>query len=387
MKHVPIASGSLGRSSVDFPSMIKTLPALLQHWAAETGDLFSNRFIGDDDQETSLTFAELDTRAKSIAAALSGLVEPGQRALLVFPPGLDFVEAFFGCLYAGVLAVPATHPKPRRPMTRIATIAKDSGASILLTTRQTMDALDLDRVPESLKTMRWFAADDVPDETANQYEPRNIAADDIAFLQYTSGSTSDPKGVIITHSNLMYNLEMLRVAFGLEHSYGGASTAATVGWLPAFHDMGLIGGILEPLYVRSCSVLMSPASFLRRPGRWLQSISDNRSLINGAPNFAFDLCVRKIPAEVRETLDLSCWRVAVCAAEPVRAETIQRFTEMFAGCGFREEAFFPCYGLAEATLLASADDWKLPPRVIRVRWALAAPGLPTSEGVESPIAP
>ena len=329
-------------------------------------------FLRDDCGLASLSFQQLDHQARKIAGALQETIRPGDRVLLVFPPGLEFIPAFFGCLYAGALAVPATYPKPRRPSPRLRAIAEDCDAHVALTTSQTLATLDLPRVAPELSALRWIATDQLPDESAATWTRPPLKPEALAFLQYTSGSTSEPKGVMVSHRNLLQNLEMIRQGFDIARVCAASESETGVSWLPAYHDMGLIGGILESLYVGGRTILMSPAAFLQRPLRWLKTISDYRAVISGAPNFAYELCVRKIGPEERSQLDLSSWHVAFCGAEPIRAETLAQFAEAFAPCGFRPDAFYPCYGLAEATLLAAGGHGPARPTVLRVeRCALA----------------
>ena len=322
--------------------------------------------MDEDGSESSLTYSQLDRRVRVIAAEVQRNAYVGQRVLLVYPAGLEFISAFLGCIYAGVLAVPSTHPKPRRPMPRIATIAEDSNAALALTTSQTLSTLDWSLLPASLQEVKWLPSDEIHGVTADNWRDPGVTEDDLAFLQYTSGSTSEPKGVMISHRNLMSNLEMIHRAFGIESSANTHVAGVGVSWLPPYHDMGLIGGILESIYAGGVSILMSPASFLKRPERWLRAISENRASISGAPNFAYELCLQKIRPEARRQLDLSSWRVAFCGAEPVQAETLSKFAETFASCGFRKEAFFPCYGLAETTLLAAGGSCHDPPAIFSV---------------------
>ncbi len=326
---------------------------LLMSQAERAGEQRAFTFLGDDDVETSITYAELDRRARSIAARLSRMARPGDRALLVYPSGLDFISAFFGCVYAGVLAVPATFPKPRRPMPRLISITKDCGAKLALTTTASLAMFDLSLSPE-LAQLHWIATDET-DDAVNGWERPPINGDDLCFLQYTSGSTSEPKGVMVSHGNLLANMELILVGNGVDRQLGENPARRGVFWLPAYHDMGLICGILGAVYEGGHSVLMSPTSFLHRPIRWLQAISKYQAEVSGAPNFAFELCVRKTKPEERAQLDLQSWRVAFCSAEPVRPETLERFTQAFAPAGFSSESFYPCYGLAEATLMAAGN--------------------------------
>ncbi|HSF38968.1 MAG TPA: amino acid adenylation domain-containing protein [Thermoanaerobaculia bacterium] len=306
-------------------------------------------FLAEGETESELlTYAELDRRARSLGGLLQRLGMQGENALLLFPPGLEFVVAFFGCLYGGVTAVPAYPPRPNREQPRLSAIARDARPRVVLTTSAILakcGALD-SRIPE-LQGARWLATDD-PDcgDTAAWIDPR-ANGDTLAFLQYTSGSTSDPKGVMVTHGNLLHNQEMIRRAFGQD------AGSVILGWLPLYHDMGLIGNVLQPLYVGARCILMSPHAFLQRPLRWLEAISRYRATTSGGPNFAYELCLRRIGPEQRPALDLSSWTVAFNGAEPVRADTLERFAAAFAPCGFRPETFYPCYGLAEATLFVA----------------------------------
>ncbi len=345
---------------------------LLAAQAADQPDQTAYVFIDDRDGVTEITFDELDRRARVIAARLQLELRPGDRALLVYPAGLEFISAFFGCLYAGVVAVPATYPKPKRPMPRLQRIALDCDAHVALSTAQTLTTLDPDLLSADAATSEWIATDELADELAQMWETPQVAESDLAFLQYTSGSTSDPKGVMVSHSNLLNNLECIRRSFGIGDSDEDRVSSTGVFWLPAYHDMGLIGGILTPLYMGGRSVLMSPTAFLQRPMRWLQAIHDYRAIISGAPNFAYEYCVRRTTPEDRAALDLSRWRLAFCGAEPIRAETLEHFAEAFRDAGFRFDAFFPCYGLAETTLLAAGPDYRNEPTILDVNRAALA---------------
>ncbi len=297
-------------------------------------------------EEVTLTYQQLDERARTVAARLTAMGLEGERALLLYPAGLDFIIAFFGCLYAGVVAVPAYPPRRNRSLSRIQAIVEDAEAKVALTTAQVFERVQplLGETP-GLEQVEWLATDQLPLDVPARWRPAEVHGDTLAFLQYTSGSTGVPKGVMLTHANLMHN--SASIAYAFEHTRSGSG----VFWLPSYHDMGLIGGILQPLYIGQANVLLSPMSFLQKPFRWLQAISRYRCTISGGPNFAYDLCVSKVTPEQRAMLDLSNWRLAFNGAEPVRAETIDRFTEYFAPCGFRREAFYPCYGMAEATLI------------------------------------
>lgn len=336
-----------------------TLVELLRLRALGQPERSSYAFLEDGEVENShLTYSELDERARSIAALLQDLKAPGERVLLLYPPGLDYIAAFFGCLYAGAIAVPIYPPRPNRTLARLQEIVADSGATIALTTKTILSTLhsSLQNEP-SLEALRWVDTDAVPSVLAESWRSPRLRPDTVAFLQYTSGSTSQPKGVIVTHRNLLYNARMTDEAFQ------NTEQSIYVTWLPLYHDMGLIGTVLQPLYAGVPSILMSPLAFLQKPFRWLQAISRYKASVSGGPNFAYDLCVRKVTPEQRASLDLSTWQVAFNGAEPVRGETLARFTETFKESGFRPEAFFPCYGLAEATLFVSGGSMTAQPVV------------------------
>ena len=337
-----------------------TLVELVRHRAKhQRDDIAFTYLIDGEDDVVEITNGELDRRARAIGAWLESHNLGGERALLLYPPGLEFITAFFGCLYAGVVAVPVYPPRRNRSLERIQTIADDAEAKVALTTDSVLKRVEnlIDETPH-LKELAWVATSHLQDETAEGWEMPDIHADTLAFLQYTSGSTGTPKGVMLDHANLVHNSAL--ISYGFEHS----RSSAGVYWLPSYHDMGLIGGILQPLYVGRPNVFMSPMSFLQRPLRWLRAITKYRGTTSGGPNFAYDLCVRKITDEQIEQLDLSTWEVAFNGAEPVRAETIEAFSKKFAPCGFRREAFYPCFGLAEATLIVTGS-WARKPPVIR----------------------
>jgi len=306
-------------------------------------------FLSDGENEgESLTYAELELASRRIATKLQSVGAREQRVLVLYPPGLEYVCALFGCLRAGAVAVTAYPPKPRRPTPRLEAIARDSAPMCALTTTTIYARLQhrLTQRPE-LARLRWIITDAPGEAEPEDIEVCQARREDLAFLQYTSGSTGEPKGVMLTHGNLMDNSALIHESFG--HS----SASRGVIWLPPYHDMGLIGGILQPLFGGFPVTLMSPVTFLKRPVRWLQAISRFGATTSGGPNFAYDLCVKRVTAEQREALDLSSWEVAFCGAEPIRAEVLQRFAAHFASAGFRRDALYPCYGLAEATLMVS----------------------------------
>ena len=331
------------------PPTNQTIAERLRFWASETPDTLAYAFLTDgENDDRKLTFAELDLRASSIAQELLSRGMQGERALLLYPPGMEFVEAFFGCLYAGVVAVPGYPPRKNRNMHRIEAIASDAKAvgalSVSNTVERTQAMLDPDSV---LSRLSWIATDRIQDSVS--VENLNQGSD-LAVLQYTSGSTGTPKGVMLTHENIMHNLGLISRAFRAGQKSTGAS------WLPTYHDMGLIGGVLSPMYIGRPAYLMSPMVFLQRPVRWLKAISRYKVSISGAPNFAYDLCVRKVSEQDIADLDLSSWKLAFNGAEPVRKQTLDRFCEKFEPAGFRREAFYPCYGMAETTLLVTGGD-------------------------------
>lgn len=338
-----------------------TLVELLRHRATHQPDDIAFIYLVDgENEERPITYRELDRQARAIAAWLQTHDLVGERALLLYPPGLDFIAAFFGCLYGGVVAVPVYPPRRNRSMERIQAISDNARARVALTTRAVRERVDsLIHETPHLQQLTWLTTTEVDPGIEDQWQTPNISGKTLAFLQYTSGSTGTPKGVMLTHANLMHNSALICYAF--EHRRSGTG----VYWLPSYHDMGLIGGIIQPVFVGRPNVMMSPMAFLQKPYRWLAAITKYRGTTSGGPNFAYDLCVRSITPEQRATLDLSSWEVAFNGAEPVRAETIERFSEYFAPCGFRKEAFYPCYGLAESTLMVSGGFVKEPP-VIRL---------------------
>ncbi|HSM56063.1 MAG TPA: amino acid adenylation domain-containing protein [Candidatus Sulfomarinibacteraceae bacterium] len=354
--------------AMDGTSRLPTLVALLRARAAHNPEKLAYIFLEDgESDETRITYGELDRRARAFAAWLQRRGAAGERALLLYPPGLDYIAAYFGCLYAGVVAVPAYPPRLNRPSPRVERIVTDAQAALALTTTTIQQKLErrFEHMP-ALAALRWLNSDELPPDLEGAWAEPVINAETLAFLQYTSGSTSAPKGVMVTHGNLMHNLGLIQRGFDIDSSGRG------VFWLPSYHDMGLIGGVLEPMYVNALSVLMAPTAFLQRPVRWLQTLSRYGGNISGAPNFAYQMCVDKIAEEQCAGLDLSRWDIAFCGAEPIRHETLAQFAEKFAPYGFRAEAFYPCYGLAEATLLVSGGDGPGTPRALRVRSAALA---------------
>jgi acyl-CoA synthetase (AMP-forming)/AMP-acid ligase II len=350
---------------IDNDLNISTIGGLLQWRALHQPKKTAYTFLVDgESRELQLTYSELAARVRAVSALILKKGEPGQRAVLLYPPGIEYIIAFYACMYTGIVAVPVYPPRPNRSFTRLGKIIDNAQASLALTTGAVLSSVKKNFPGETrLRALNWIITDviDTP-SYVNPVSQEDFVRDGetLAFLQYTSGSTSVPKGVKVTHSNLFYNLKMIKNCMELtENSVG-------VFWLPPFHDMGLIGGIILPLFSGFHAVLMSPMNLLQSPFCWLQAISKYKGTLSGGPNYAYDLCVRKIADKRKENLDLSSWVVAFNGAEPVRAETMERFVAAFGNCGFRREAFFPCYGLAEATLLVSGKVKTEPPTLLNV---------------------
>ncbi|QJI28299.1 non-ribosomal peptide synthetase [Pseudomonas sp. ADAK18] len=325
----------------------RTLVQSLQRRAAQTPDQVALRFLAESSEHSVvLSYRDLDLRARTIAGALQASAELGDRAVLLFPSGPDYVAAFFGCLYAGVIAVPAYPPEStrRHHQERLLSIIADAEPRLLLTSTGLRDSLaQISEAPQLL------CVDDLSAQSAEGWVAPDLQDDDIAFLQYTSGSTALPKGVQVTHGNLVANELLIRRGFGIDLN----PDDVIVSWLPLYHDMGLIGGLLQPIFSGVPCVLMSPAYFLGRPLRWLEAISEYGGTISGGPDFAYRLCSERVSESALERLDLSGWRVAYSGSEPIRLDTLERFAEKFAVCGFTPNNFFASYGLAEATLFVA----------------------------------
>jgi acyl-CoA synthetase (AMP-forming)/AMP-acid ligase II len=349
----PTAGRRIARYPVNLPA--PSLVRVLQEQAAAHPDQRSFVFLRDGEQdEVALTYAELDRRARDVGAWLQSIGATGERVLLLCPPGLEYVTAFLGCLYGGAIAVPAYPPRMQvnRPMRRLQQVVADAQATVALTTGPVLELLE-SRLAEAseLAALRWQAVEAISADAHHGWRHPDVSLETLAFLQYTSGSTAAPKGVMVTHRNILYNAHLFEEALGPDPNPTLAS------WLPLYHDMGLLGKLVHTLTRGGTGVLMSPTHFAQRPMRWLEMISRYRASISGAPNFAFDLCAQKARPEHLETLDLSGWRVAFSGAEPIRAETLERFAQVFAPCGFRLRAMVPCYGLAEGTLIVTGGPW------------------------------
>ncbi|MEO7019450.1 MAG: fatty acyl-AMP ligase [Ktedonobacteraceae bacterium] len=306
-------------------------------------------------EESQITYEELDLQARTIGAILQRKGAAGKPVLLLHPPGLEYVAAFFGCLYAKAIAVPAYPPHSARMLPRIQAIITDTQANIVLTTKETLTSIQSNlALRPALEQLEWIATDTLDSRLSDLWQEPMIQATDLAFLQYTSGSTDVPKGVMVAHSNLIHNLAMI------SRQCGQTSEGHCVSWLPPYHDLGLICGILYPCYEGFPATLMAPVTFLQRPFLWLQAMSTHKATLSMAPSFAYELCCRKVTPEQRATLDLSHWEVAANGGEPVRSDTLQRFTSTFGPCGYSSTTHFPGYGMAETTLIVATSYAKAP---------------------------
>ncbi len=330
----------------------------LRYWTEQQPQEVAYYYTDGEADETSLTYEQFDRHARAIGARLSDLGMSGERALLLYPPGLEFITAWFGCLYAGVAAVPAYPPRRNRNMERIQAISDDAQAKVALTEHGIIGRTEdlLDEAP-NLKQLTWLATDKIPDSDAQGWTAPRIRPESLAMLQYTSGSTGTPKGVMLSHANLMHNVQIICYGFEPHRKSSGMS------WLPTYHDMGLVGGVLMGMFYGRSSVLMSPMAFLQKPIRWLRGITKYGVSISGGPNFAYELCTEKITDDQLAGLDLSSWEVAFNGAEPVRADTLAKFTKRFGPYGFRHKAHYPCYGMAETTLIVTGKHQPQPPTV------------------------
>jgi acyl-CoA synthetase (AMP-forming)/AMP-acid ligase II len=309
-----------------------------------------------EDASATITYGEMDLRARALAARLQKACSPLDRVLLVYDSCIENLVAFFGTLYAGLIAVPVCplHRKDRNG--RLEKIFADCKPRLALSTTAQMA-----RIPRCcggdspIRQVPWLATETVAADEAAGWKQPACAEDTLAFLQYTSGSTGAPKGVAVSHGNLLHNQRMMR------HAFQTSEGSMVVSWLPIFHDMGLIGQMLHAYYLGATSAFMSPMSFLQNPARWLKAISTYQADISGGPNFSYGLCESRIPDCELQGLNLSSWRVALNGAEPVQQHTIEAFSRRFAGCGFRKTAFYPGYGMAEATLLITGNAPRIPP--------------------------
>lgn len=333
-------------SDTELYSLVDVLRLRSQHQPKQLAYTF---LVDGETEEIHLTYAELDRQAQAVAAQLQMLTSPGERALLLYPQGLDFIAAFFGCLYAGIVAVPV-YPPPRRnqKMSRLQALAMDADATIALTTidvlstlRQRLDySSDLDR-------FQWLTTDQIPSSLAAAWQPPLVQSSTQAFLQYTL-QTGTPKGVIVSHGSSLQTSEIIKQTFTL------SSDSVSVTWLPRFHDMGLFDSIIQPMYTGFRSVLLPSAAFMQKPWRWLKAISHYGATYGGAPNFGYELCTQRVTPAQRQALDLSRWTIAYSGVELVHKPTLEKFAATFANCGFRPKFFHIYYGKAADRLMIAA---------------------------------
>ena len=351
-------------------SSFSNLVDLLRDRAEHKPDQLAYRFLADGEtSQQTLTYLQLHQQAVQIASYLQSFLSPGDRVLVVYPysAGLEFIAAFFGCLYADAIAVTDNPPVSPQAIVKLQTRLESSQCRAILSTKALIEQLKIqfsvEKEEETRRgtSLRWVATDDLLDQNlAIDWQKPPINGDTVAFLQYTSGSTGTPKGVIVTHGNVLHNSAIIYKAFGHHNHSKGLI------WLPLFHDMGLIGGVVQPLYGSFPVTLMSPVALVQKPFRWLEAISEYQATTSGGPNFAYDLVCRTATPEKLEQLDLSSWDVAFSGAEPVRWDTLKRFAEIFGPCGFKPEAFYPCYGMAETTLFISGGHKHQTPNILWV---------------------
>ncbi len=332
-----------------------TLVDVLRNRATERGETCAYTFLEDGSVLASrITYGFLDERARALAARIQALGRLGERAILLFPAGLEFLVGFFGCLYAGVIGIPTPPPEAsrlKRTGPRLSAIAADAQATLVVTTSKIRDLLERAEKPcFDCEPMHWVITDEADLSAAGDWREPSLSGESLAYLQYTSGSTSMPKGVMIGHRNLIFHLAQLQRVCGY------AADSITVTWMPNFHDYGLVEGLLEPLFNATPCYVMSPFAFVKRPAAWLQAITRYRGTHSQAPNFAYDLCARRLGSEQCQGLDLSTWRAAGNAAELINPKVLEKFYRVFAPYGFQRTALCPAYGLAEATLLVSSDS-------------------------------
>jgi acyl-CoA synthetase (AMP-forming)/AMP-acid ligase II len=357
------------------PGSVTSFVDLLRLRAEEHPDALAYRFLVSGDPEGPVeewSYGRLDRSAQNVGSYLRRLgAVQGDRVLLLYPAGIEFIAAFLGCLYAGVVAVPAY---PHRTLSRLEGITSNAGCRFVLTTSSFLKlSRSLEKQASELKLAKWAATSEILDDAICDWQPPKLTDESLAFLQYTSGSTGQPKGVMVSHGNILHNQRLIQKGFATD------STIHVVGWLPLYHDMGLIGNVLHPLFVGASCTFMSPLSFLQRPLRWLRAISSFAGTVSGGPNFAFDLCVSKLTSG--ERLDLNSWKVAFNGSEPVRQETLDRFASAFSRFGFRRKAFLSCYGLAEATLFVSGTTPGMAPEHRRY----VAESLEQNQAMEAPV--
>jgi acyl-CoA synthetase (AMP-forming)/AMP-acid ligase II len=368
------------------PAGAGNLVEIAQLRASATPDELAYCFLIDGEIEgPRLTYAQLDVNARDLATRLRDIAEPGDRALLLYEPGIDFIPAFLGCLYAQIVPVPAYPPRLDRlaqSWAALTRLANDCTPRVGLTTADLAASLAQGMANQGAATIiHWLATDQLDGERAAQWRQPDIESEDVAFLQYTSGSTMAPRGVMVTHRNLLHNERMLGLA--TEHHGPGLGFC----WLPLHHDLGLLGGVLQGLYHGAPVVLMSPLAMVQRPIRWLKAVSHYRADTSGGPNFAYEMCVERITEDQKQGLDLSNWSVAGVGAEPINPKTLERFAAAFEAYGFRPEAFYPSYGLAEATLFVAGRPKSARPLVRNFDSAALQKGIAEVASLETADSP
>ena len=355
MQHNNLASNILDTNTATLVDILR--------WRAENqpDKIIYNFMAGGDEITERYTYAEMDKNVRTIAAFLQSQGHKGDRVMLLFPPGLNFIASYFACLYAGMIAIPLhphLRPKKDKILDKIIGVAKDAEPVMVLNNNAVEKAkAGLFELAPEMAELPWANIEELDINMADNWQNANVVHDDLAFLQYTSGSTGDPKGVMVNHGNLIANLEQITHPFGIHDG------TKVLSWLPPYHDMGLIGGLLQGMYSGFPVYFMAPVTFLQRPFRWLQAVAKHKITIMGGPNFAYDYAVDRIKSDKRDLLDLSTIENAFCGAEPIHATTVRRFTEYFAPVGFSAKAFYPCYGMAETTLMVTGDTVSASPAI------------------------
>ncbi|MEC1158936.1 fatty acyl-AMP ligase [Cytobacillus horneckiae] len=334
-------------------SLLEVLENVVQHTPQKKAFTYLSNGVFHE----STTYIQLVSEAKQIASYMQQQKLMGKRALIMFPSSISYIKTFLACLYAKVIAIPVYPPTLSKNLNRITSIMNHSSADVIFTTSKLQSYVS--KINLEMTDAKCISLDKIDLPPIDSYIQLDINGDEIAFLQYTSGSTSSPKGVMVTHNNIITNEEMIR------HAFGNNQDTKILGWLPLYHDMGLIGNVLQPLYLGTSCVLMDPLDFLQKPIRWLQAISEHKAEVSGGPNFAYELCIKKIKEQEIESLDLSSWEVAFNGAEPIRSDTLIDFAKKFKPAGFNMKSFYPCYGMAEATLLITGGDRKKEPIIKR----------------------
>lgn len=340
---------------IAFPA--KNMVELLQKHAEATPDKVVYIFLEDGiNEKDSITYAGMVQKSKAIAATLLRNGKKGDRVLLLFPTGIDFITAFYACFFAGMTAVPTYPPKRNKANERFRSIVEDSNPSFIISTSDIRDNLNkYDMLAGLPKIQEILIYNDIPVERAQEWDDPCIQADDIALLQYTSGSTGTPNGVMVSHGNLINNSEFINQSFGFDDQSVG------VNWLPNFHDMGLIGCLIQAAYIRGSNVIIPPLAFLKNPTNWFKAITKYHATTGGGPNFAFDYCLEKVAEDELSEIDLSSLRTMYCGAEPIQEKTLVRFSQKFSNVNFKASQFFPVYGMAEVVLIATGGDYQSEP--------------------------